>query len=118
MNLYSNLSGGCSYFLIYQVDHFLSIQPGIYSVFVYSKFHTVPFAHLYIAFIFIRLNEPASAIRFINAAGIKSRRSYFCLPAIYFSTFYGAMKKDAAVPIGFLLKVYGEDEVLVCFICC
>src|SRR5690606_22100800 len=64
-----------------------------------------------------RFDQPSTAVRFIYAARVMTRRRNFRLPASDLCPLDARAEKDAAVTVGFLLKFRSEFKITVRFFC-
>ena len=99
---------------VFQVYHFVTIQPCGDLIIYHPYFKFIPFAHFQIFLIFrFRFDQPAATIRFLNPTSMMTSRRHFHLPAADLYTFNGRTNKHSAVPVGLLPESKGKFKIFV-----
>src|SRR5690606_6125875 len=117
VDLQRNAAGSLSDLIVFKTDHGFPVQPGLDHPADNPDFHRVPVA-IFQRFVFLRLglNQPSASIRFVDPAGIMTRRRYFRLPAGYLGSLDARTEENAAVAIGFLFEFSGKFKIAKLFV--
>src|SRR5690606_38445015 len=114
MDLQSNGAFSFGDFVIGNVHHLFTVQPGRDLPAYYTDFHAVPVTIFQEFILFwVGLNQPAPAVRLIDPSGVMTWRSYLYLPAGHFGSLKRGADKDPAVTILLLFELSSQLKIFV-----
>src|SRR5690606_20534687 len=114
MVLQSNGAFSFGYLYIGNVNNLNTVHLVFYITAYYTYLYAVPVT-IYQVFIhiWVRLNQPAPAVRLIDPSGVMTWRSYLYLPAGHFGSLKRGADKDPAVTILLLFELSSQLKIFV-----